>query len=435
MRILLATTLLAATAAASAQTITLTLTPSDYNGYNVSCAHAQDGSIDMTVTGGVPPYHFEWSNGDTIEDVSGLSDGYYHVRMVDVNGDQAQTEITLTRPERFNLSVTPAEYPNGYSISCNNCYNGSLDVESEGGVAPYTYLWDDAVTTQDRTALGAGNYHVVATDANGCETESEVLYLSQPERDDWGKSGNAGTNPATQYIGTSDSTDFVFRTNGTEQFRLLANGDIKIFGGSDASGPLYRDPDGVLRAGGPPNLIPGPLTPCATDLGPYPYWETDGNAFQHPQCNPDVVPLLGTRSPHPVDFITDDQVWMRLDVNGKLGIGTVPPPGAIGQYRLFVEGGISTRDVLVKHGAWPDHVFADEYELLPMTNLRAYLRMHQHLPGIPSAKEVDEKGGVEVGDLQRRMLETIEQQALYILQLEERLGRVEQRLGTCTPSK
>ena len=48
---------------------------------------------------------------------------------------------------------------------------------------------------------------------------------------------------------------------------------------------------------------------------------------------------------------------------------------------------------------------------------------------------MDEKGGVEVGDLQRRMLETIEQQALYILQLEERLGRVEQRLGTCTPSK
>ena len=205
MRILLANTLLAATAVASAQTITLTLTPSDYNGYNVSCSDAQDGAIDMTVTGGVPPYHIEWSNGDTIEDLSGLSDGYYHVRMEDSNSDEAQAEITLTRPERFNISVTPSEYPNGYSISCNSCYNGSIDLENEGGVAPYTYLWDDAVTTPDRTALGAGNYHVMATDANGCETESAVLYLNQPERDDWGKSGNAGTDPATQYIGTRAS--------------------------------------------------------------------------------------------------------------------------------------------------------------------------------------------------------------------------------------
>ena len=72
---------------------------------------------------------------------------------------------------------------------------------------------------------------------------------------------------------------------------------------------------------------------------------------------------------------------------------------------------------------------------MPLDDLRRWLRERHHLPGIPSAAEVEEKGGVEVGDLQRRMLETIEQQALYILQLEERLARVEQRIGTRPTSK
>jgi hypothetical protein len=57
------------------------------------------------------------------------------------------------------------------------------------------------------------------------------------------------------------------------------------------------------------------------------------------------------------------------------------------------------------------------------------LAKENHLPGIPSAAEVAEQGGVEIGELQRKMLETIEQQALYILQLQEQLNALEHRLN------
>jgi hypothetical protein len=90
---------------------------------------------------------------------------------------------------------------------------------------------------------------------------------------------------------------------------------------------------------------------------------------------------------------------------------------------------------MVKTGPWPDFVFDTGYDLMPLSELRTFVQRNRHLPGIPSAGEVDADGGVEVGDLQRRMLETIEQQALYILQLEERLKQLEQRVTTLQTSR
>lgn len=118
---------------------------------------------------------------------------------------------------------------------------------------------------------------------------------------------------------------------------------------------------------------------------------------------------------------------MVISKEGKVGIGT--GTNATSVYNLFVEGGIATRDVLVKHGAWPDYVFDASYRLMPLPGLRAYLNAHHHLPGMRSGAELDAQGGVELGDHARQLTRIVEEQALYILQLEERLTRLEQRMG------
>jgi hypothetical protein len=100
-----------------------------------------------------------------------------------------------------------------------------------------------------------------------------------------------------------------------------------------------------------------------------------------------------------------------------------------------VEDGISTRDVMVKLGPWPDFVFNEVYELRSIDALKDYLNTHGHLPGIPSAAELEAQGGVEVGDMQRRLLQVVEEQHLYILQLHERLSAAEQRLQVLEASK
>nr|MBK9653482.1 hypothetical protein [Bacteroidota bacterium] len=90
----------------------------------------------------------------------------------------------------------------------------------------YNYLWNDGNTSQNRAGLGASSYRVTATDANGCVSNIEQLILTQPERTDWTITGNANTNPGTQFIGTTDLKDLVFKTNGVERMRINANGKI-----------------------------------------------------------------------------------------------------------------------------------------------------------------------------------------------------------------
>ncbi len=408
-----------------AQTITITAVPLDRHGYNISCFGHKDGTIDLTVTGGTPPYSYKWSNGSYDEDLQDLPAGFYAVSVSDAMGEEARIEVTLTEPAELLPALIPYEYPNGFNISCFDCYNGSLDLVPIGGVTPYAYLWADGPTTQDRALLASDNYQVTITDANGCVFTSQQVYLRAPDRSDWTMSGNTGSNPATHYIGTADNKDVVFKSNGQERLRLKTDGALKAT--SLAFDHGYRllmvDSTGQLKLLTDHDLNDAPLATTCYDHGSNLPWTFCGNI---------VFPTakLGTRNNVPLRLIANDQERMILMTNGKVGIGTTPPAGPVGDYRLFVENGISTRDVLVKVGDWPDFVFADGYHLMPLEDLRAFLDANRHLPGIPSAEDVACKQGVEIGDLQTRMLKVMEEQALYILQLEERLQRMEATLKT-----
>jgi hypothetical protein len=407
--------------------LTLTFTPSDHNGYNIACFGEKGGDIDLTVTGGTAPYTYAWSHGPTTQDVSGLPAGYYAVVVHDAGTLSGRKEITLTEPDGIRLETTVYEYPNGYNVSCYSCYNGSVQVETSGGVAPYTYQWSDGITSQNRSALGPDVLGVTVTDANGCEQRTKSVILRGPESSDWNRNGNAGTDPATQYIGTSDNKDVVFKSNANESLRLKSNGDIKLGGSLSNFGLLYRDQDGILRSGGFPDFPVLPGSPCRL-LGFFaPYWKTTGNSF--PLICPEEEPLLGTLDEMPLRIVTNGVQRIFINPEGKVGVGTEPPDGTIDQYRLFVEDGISTRDVLVKTGDWPDYVFAKEYPLPSIPEFRRFIEEHQHLPGLPSAAEVEMKGGIEIGDMQTRLVKVVEEQARYIVQMEERLAKLEQRLS------
>lgn len=418
---------------ATAQELTVSLSGSMHNGSSIPCFGKKEGTIVSTVTGGTAPYYYTWSNGAATPNITGVSAGFYSVDVKDADGTVKKAVITLTEPEELKVKAVESTFPNGHNISCFECNNGTIQVIATQGTAPYSYTWEDGPSTAaNRYGLGPKAYKVTVTDANGCEA-STTATITQPERSDWTMSGNAGTNPATQYIGTSDDKDVVFKANGQESLRLLPDGTIKLFGANGEEGPLYRDSDGTLRMGGP--IAPDQTGPCALSLIGFPYWQVGGNSFSTLCEGVEDYPRIGTTQFLPLHVITADQTRMVVDIDGKVGIGTVPPTGSVNTYRLFVEGGIATRDVMVKAGEWPDYVFQPDYALMPLDDLRSYLNENSHLPGIPSAAEVEEQGGVEVGDLQVRMLRALEEQGLYILQLEERLKAAEERLNTSNTTK
>ena len=126
---------------------------------------------------------------------------------------------------------------------------------------------------------------------------------------------------------------------------------------------------------------------------------------------------------------------MVINTEGKVGIGTVPPTGPISGYRLFVEDGIVTRDVLVKPGIWPDHVFEEAYHVMPLAELKAYLKAYKHLPGIPSAAEVVDNGGIALGAMQTNTIKVVEELALYILQLKDEVDALKARVQLLETTK
>lgn len=318
---------------AVSQGLSIALTPTDYNGYNISCFGKKDGGIDATVSGGTPPYTFKWSTGDITQDLTDIPSGFYELYVTDATGAVAQSPITLTEPEALKVEAEPFKYPSGHHVSCHECYNGSIDVTVSHGVPPYTYDWGDEVYTQDRSGLGALVYMVKVVDANGCGASSDQLHLRQPERNDWTMEGNANTDPSAHFFGTTDATDVVFKSNGTEAFRLLPDGRVRL--SSLAPGLLGLDTDGTLKNF--PYLDP---QPCNEEL--FPFWRTGGNLLQ--TCD-GARNALGSLDMEHVNFITNNTVRMRMTYTGHIQVG-----GSIEDWPHDSSPG--RFNILQGHGSW-----------------------------------------------------------------------------------
>ena len=128
---------------------------------NVLCYGGSDGAIDITVTGGIAPYNYNWTNSATTEDLSGLTIGTYVVEVTDQNGCLLTNSTTIVQPNEIVIlgSVVDA--------TCT-ADNGSVSVLVTGGVSPYTYLWSNGATTANLSNVPSGSYTLTLTDANGC---------------------------------------------------------------------------------------------------------------------------------------------------------------------------------------------------------------------------------------------------------------------------
>jgi hypothetical protein len=93
--------------------------------------------------------------------------------------------------------------------------------------------------------------------------------------------------------------------------------------------------------------------------------------------------------------------------------------------KLSVLGAIQAQEVVVNTG-WSDYVFAPNYHLQPLADVAAYIKQNQHLPGMPSAADV-EKNGVGVGEMESKLLAKVEELTLHMIKAEERNQQLEQQ--------
>jgi outer membrane protein OmpA-like peptidoglycan-associated protein len=132
----------------------------------INCNGNKSGEINVSVVGGVAPYSFLWSNGETTKDLKGLGAGKYSLVITDKNDFKQKVEATISEPPPFKAALVSVN-----NITCNAGTNGAIDIKAEGGVLPYRYRWSNGQAGQDLINIPAGDYTVKIMDANGCELD------------------------------------------------------------------------------------------------------------------------------------------------------------------------------------------------------------------------------------------------------------------------
>lgn len=116
------------------------------------------------------------------------------------------------------------------------------------------------------------------------------------------------------------------------------------------------------------------------------------------------------------------RLW--VDASGNVSISN---DGKIATgYSLSVKGKLMAEEVRVElNGTWPDYVFAKDYKLMPLQNLKKYVFENNHLPEVPAAEEM--KDGIEVGKMNKMLMQKVEELTLYIIQLNEEVQELKKQ--------
>jgi hypothetical protein len=149
---------------------------------SASCTGVNDGAVELEHLSGTPPYTYEWSNGAITKDVSALTIGTYSVKVTDATGCIASLAIEIPAAATFIVKATST------SASSPNSADGNLDIDVEGGVAPFTYLLTDISdpyhvknikqSSEKFNGLKKGRYIVNVVDSKGCISSVSLVIKS-----------------------------------------------------------------------------------------------------------------------------------------------------------------------------------------------------------------------------------------------------------------
>lgn len=131
-----------------------------------------------------------------------------------------------------------------------------------------------------------------------------------------------------------------------------------------------------------------------------------------------------------IDFYTNTTPQIRILGNGQILIGKdkLPDDTDFSNYKLYVQGGILASEVRVSSiNKWPDYVFSKNYQLRSLEEIENYINVNGHLPNMPSALAVKEKG-VDISEMIRIQQEKIEELTIYIIEQNKRIKALESKI-------
>ncbi|MCC6722985.1 MAG: T9SS type A sorting domain-containing protein, partial [Saprospiraceae bacterium] len=137
------------------------------------CIGRDENCLEIVVTGGMPPYLFDWSTDDSDPVLCGLSHGHYTVTITDSNGCKATKTAIIDSIQVLTLGYE------AFPPLCNG-QTGQLAMTVAGGMEPYSVVWSDGQTGLVASNLLAQNHAATVTDANGCSNTLGIIPLEEP---------------------------------------------------------------------------------------------------------------------------------------------------------------------------------------------------------------------------------------------------------------
>ncbi|MEX1189108.1 MAG: SprB repeat-containing protein [Bacteroidia bacterium] len=314
------------------QALSLASQISNYQGnYAVSQHGGADGSLQILVSGGLPPYTYSWNTGATQSIISSIGAGTYSCTITDAAGCISSKSETLNAPSALQASIN-----NVQPISCNSFSDGSAAVIASGGVAPYQYRWNSGETDSVAVNLRGGMQNVDVMDRHGASVrlsfeilEPDPLSVSTsvssfPNGFNVSCSGcyngsitlTASGGTAPYYIMWMDSSDSFSRTQlggGKHNYMVSDDKGCKITDFTMLKEPERDD------------------------------WSRSGNVGVDPSSQ-----FIGTTDFTPLALKTNGQEVMRIAEDGNVGIGTSAP-----EYKFDVDGNVRLKQG-VKLDALPE---------------------------------------------------------------------------------
>ncbi len=188
-------------------------------GTNATSQDATDGRITANVSGGTPPYSFQWSDNSSTTNILIGQPGNYTLTVTDANGCTSTGQYVIG----FETVPCPTIFFSKMAVNCFGEESGYAVVNVQGGTAPFQYRWSNGSTSKMNSNLAAGNYSVEVSDANNCVVSGSVV-ISQPQNPL--SVSNTTTNASNQLA--ADGTIQLTVSGGTAPYQYnWSNGSME----------------------------------------------------------------------------------------------------------------------------------------------------------------------------------------------------------------
>ncbi len=286
----------------------------------------------------------------------------------------------------------------------------NLHIHSEEIFDPYVII-KDPIKTKDgivsgpvsKSTLQLTNHFSGQGEDDGLfiESYSENAIIRNEEAGDL-RLLNAGTT-----LSLNDAGDFILRRGLDRSLTVKAGGNVGI--GTDVPAAKFHVKGNANFEGSSTFKIVGPAIIIENAETNYQWEWYTGAAMTNTG--------LGL-----YDRVKKKYV-IAVDSSQNVGIGTVSP-----RHKLDVKGSMRACKLIANDlNGWCDYVFEDDYELMSLAELESFITMNKHLPGIPTEEEVAENG-VDLGEMNKKLLQKVEELSLYIIEQEKRITNLENQL-------